>query len=550
MRPSRGKGKPRVLGDEDLERHAHAVEGILAEVRSADPSAGIGLTAILRRHPRDGNSLFSKSELIRTYRHLCEAGRLDFDPEILARIQAKPVRTASGVTPVTVLVKPFPCPGECIFCPTDDRMPKSYIHDEPAAMRAERNAFDPYAQTAQRIAAFHANGHAVDKIELLILGGTWTSYPPDYQEHFLRRCFDAMNAATDDSAPARSLAEAHARNESSPHRNVGLVIETRPDHVDPVEIRRLRSYGVTKVQMGAQSLDDRILALNHRGHTVEETRRAVGLLRAAGFKIVLHWMPNLLGATLEGDLADFERLWADPGLCPDEIKIYSTALLENAELYRYWLRGEYRPYEEADLVDLVIRCKERVPVYCRINRLYRDIPTNHIVAGTKMSNLRQYVQARMADEGSRCRCIRCREIGNGQADWESLGLSDSTYRTRAAEEHFLAFENDRDRLAGYLRLSLPDDPGRAIGEDLGIPELSGAAIVREVHVYGPSLEIGRHAQARAQHQGLGTRLLAEAERIAAERGYPRMCVIASVGTRAYYAARGYALEGTYMVRSL
>jgi len=524
----------------DVTQYAEAILPIIDEVRAREHFDFDVLGAILRRHPRDGRGIFSKNLLVRTYKHLCDSGRMAFDDLTLQRLQMKPTRTISGVAPVTVLTKPYPCPGKCIFCPTDARMPKSYLPDEPGAMRAEQHAFDPYAQTAARIETFDGNGHATDKIELLILGGTWSSYRRDYQAWFVQRCLDAMNGR--DSS---SLAEAQTWNETARHRNVGLVIETRPDHVDAKEIRWLRTLGVTKVQMGAQSLDDRILELNKRGHTVEETRQAMTLLRGAGFKLVLHWMPNLLGATPEGDLADFARLWDDAALRPDEIKIYPCSLLANAELYEYWLRGEYQPYSDETLIDLIAACKTQVPLYCRINRVYRDIPAPNIVSGSKLSNMRQVVRQTMQARGQRCECIRCREMRGRMLEDGALKLDDLVYTTRASEEHFLSFNTMDGRLAGYARLSLPLEE-----IDLGIEEIRGAALIREVHVYGPALAIGDTAEGRAQHRGLGTRLLREAEQIAAERGYARMAVIASIGTREYYARRGYVREETYMVKDV
>ncbi len=524
----------------DVTQYADVVRSIVEEVRAQHDVDASVLGAILRRHPRDGRAMFSKNLLVRTYKHLCDSGRLTFDEQTLLRLQMKPTRTMSGVAPVTVLTKPYPCPGQCIFCPTDARMPKSYLPDEPGAMRAEQHGFDPYAQTAARIETFDGNGHATDKIELLILGGTWSSYRRDYQAWFVQRCLDAMNGR--DSS---SLEEAQAWNETARHRNVGLVIETRPDHVDPEEIRWLRALGVTKVQMGAQSLDDRILNLNRRGHTVDETRQAMTLLRTAGFKLVLHWMPNLLGATPQSDVADFARLWDDAALRPDEIKIYPCSLLANAELYDTWRRGEYRPYSDETLIDLIAACKQHVPPYCRINRVYRDIPAPNIVAGSKLSNMREVVRQTMQARGQRCECIRCREVRGQPVDGATLRLDDLAYATRAGEERFLSFSTPEGKLAGYARLSLP-----LTDIDLGIEELRGAALIREVHVYGPALAIGETADGRAQHHGLGSRLLAEAERIAAERGYRRMAVIASVGTRAYYAGRGYARAGTYMAKGL
>jgi elongator complex protein 3 len=538
-------GRPRTIDSEAFQQHLPAMRAVLHEVRQLPGLDHRELHQILRRHPRNGNGMFSKTQLVRAYRWLVEQGELEPDPELLRRLQLKPVRTISGVTPVTVLTKPHPCPGRCIFCPTDVRMPKSYLHDEPGAMRAEQHAFDPFDQTAARLEAFEANGHGADKVELLVLGGTWSSYPREYQEWFLRRCFDAMNGV---GSP--SLEQAQRRNETAQRRNVGLVLETRPDHVNPREIQWLRKLGATKIQMGAQSLDDRILELNRRGHSVEQTRRAMTLLRAAGFKLVLHWMPNLRGATVDGDLEDFQRLFADPGLRPDEIKIYSTALLPNAELYDHWQRGEYQPYPDEELLELVLRCKQQVPRYCRINRVYRDIPSTNIVAGCKLTNMRQVLHERMRTEGRRCLCIRCREIRGGQVVPDELSANEIVYATRASEERFLSFDSADDRLAGYLRLSLPHEPGRVESVELGLDGLQDAAVVREVHVYGPALQIGRDSDGRAQHQGLGRRLLRRAERIAAVRGFARLAVIASVGTRAYYGRHGYRREGTYMVKQL
>lgn len=534
----------RLAGDE-LERHAGRVQAILAEVDRPGTLTHRQFNRILRRHPRDGSAIFSKNQLVQIYRHLCETGRMAFDEALLRKIQVKPVRTISGVTPVTVLTKPFPCPGACIFCPDDERMPKSYLHNEPAAMRAELNAFDPHEQVSRRIRAFAVNGHATDKVELLVLGGSWSSYERDYQECFLRRCLEAMNGST-----APTLEEAQDRNETAEHRQVGLVVETRPDQITPEEIRWLRRLGVTKVQIGAQSLDDSILAKNHRGHSVEQTRRAMTLLRAAGFKQVLHWMPNLLGATPERDFQDFQRLWEDESLRPDELKIYSTVLLENTELHRYWQSGEFKPYPEDELIGLLIRCKELVPRYCRINRLFRDIPGTDIVAGSKMSNMRQQIQRLMKETGRRCACIRCREVRGESFAALDDSPDDLAYRTRETEEHFLSIGDDGGRLAGYVRLTLPDHPGGGCGSDLGIDELRDGAIIREVHVYGPSLELGQSSERHAQHQGLGTRLLQTAEEIARRAGFARMVVISAVGTRPYYAHRGYERAGTYMAKQL
>jgi elongator complex protein 3 len=524
-----------------LEAHRYTPEKmalarkVLEEVRS-----GRKVSEAVRRHPLPaGEGHLSKSALVAVYRELTDSGEWETDQGLLARIRKKPVRTLSGVTTVTVLTKPYPCPGQCIFCPTDVRMPKSYLPDEPGAMRALHHDFDPYDQVSARIQALKAVGHPTDKIELLILGGTWSSYRKDYQEWFVKRCFEAMN----DSQSA-SLVEAQAYNETTTHRNVGLVVETRPDRVNPEELAWLRNLGVTKVQMGAQSLDDRILNLNKRGHSVEDTRQAVALLRAAGFKIVLHWMPNLLGASLKSDREDFIRLWE--GFNPDELKIYPTQLLENAELYQYWLRGEFQPYTTRELIDLIADIKTSIPRYCRVNRIIRDIPSTNVVEGNKHTNLRQEVHKEMKRRGTRCQCVRCREVRGLRVEVEQLGASDISYHSGGAEEHFLSFVTPEDKLAGFLRLSLPG----ADSPRTGFTDLDGAAIIREIHVYGQSLRVGADRKGAAQHVGLGTWLIGRAERIAKSRGYRRLAVIAAVGTRRYYASRGFQPGELYMFKPL
>ncbi len=507
---------------------------VLEELRLGRP-----LVEAIRHNTLPGGGYLGKHVLVAAYRQLTESGEWAPDPALLERIRMKPVRTLSGVTTVTVLTKPYPCPGKCIFCPTDVRMPKSYLPDEPGARRALQHDFDPFDQVAARIEALEAVGHPTDKIELLILGGTWSSYRRDYQEWFIRRCFDAMNGVA-----SPTLDEAQTRNETSLHRNVGLVIETRPDHVDPRELAWLRQLGVTKVQMGAQSLDDRILALNQRGHTVEETRQAVALLRAAAFKIVLHWMPNLLGATPESDRQDFLRLW--DGFCPDEIKIYPNQLLKNAELYEVWLRGEYQPYTTAELIDLIADIKPSIPRYCRVNRVIRDIPSTNVVEGNKRTSLRQDVQQEMHRRGTRCQCIRCREVSRQVVRVEDLNTHDLVYQAGLSEEHFLSFDTPDDRLAGFLRLSLP---GEGL-PDTGLSDLKGAALIREVHVYGQSLPVGAEQAGAAQHAGLGTNLIRRAERIARSAGFQRLAVISAIGTRSYYLPRGFERGELYLVKKL
>lgn len=503
--------------------------------------AGCEVAQALRRHPLPGGGHIGKSTLVRAYRDQTARGEWPADSSLEHRLRMKPVRTLSGVTTVTVLTKPYPCPGKCVFCPTDVRMPKSYLADEPGARRALRHNFDPYAQTSARLQALDAIGHPTSKVELLILGGTWSAYRKDYQEWFLRRCLEALNGF-----PAPDLETALDANERSAHRNVGLVIETRPDWVTVSEVQRLRRLGVTKVQLGAQSLDDRVLRLNRRGHTVDQTRTAVSRLRAAGFKIVLHWMPNLLGADLESDRQDFVRLWGDESLRPDELKIYPCQLLSNAELSEYWARGEYAPYTSQELVGLLADVKTSIPRYCRVNRVIRDIPSTNVLAGNRRTSLRQDVQGEMRRRGASCACIRCREVRGQVIGPGSLRMNNEIYPAGGATEHFLTFVDEGDRLAGFLRLSLPGPGSPATG----IVELDGAALVREVHVYGPSVPVGESEGGAAQHAGLGASLMDRAEAIARRQRYRRLAVIAAVGTRGYYRRLGYARQGTYMVKEL
>jgi elongator complex protein 3 len=524
---------------------------ILARQALDEIRNGRAVMDALRHYPLDGGGYLGKYVLVAAYHEMVRNQEMNPDARLLERLRMKPMRTLSGVTTVTVLTKPYPCPGKCIFCPTDVRMPKSYLADEPGAMRGLEHDFDPYKQVKSRIQALDSLGHPTDKIELLILGGTWSSYRRDYQEWFVRRCFDAMNEPNLSVSPlpyregeSEGLGQVQALNESAAHRNVGLVIETRPDEITPNEIRWLRYLGVTKVQMGAQSFDDRILDLNQRGHDVDCTRRATALLRAAGFKIVLHWMPNLLGATPESDHEDFARMW--DGFCPDELKIYPNQLLANAELYEYWQRGEFHPYETKELIDLIADIKTTIPRYCRVNRVIRDIPSTNVVEGNRRTSLRQDVHDEMKRRGTQCECIRCREVRGKSVDPSLLKLDDLIYQADNAEEHFISYVTPDDKLAGFIRLSLPSKTA----PQTQLNDLNGAALIREVHVYGQSLPVGEEKSGAAQHAGLGTNLLQEAERIAKENGFKRMAVISAIGTREYYLDRGFERGELYLVKEL
>ena len=525
----------------DLDAHADALLALFQAVRAADDLSPTKLNLLILRHVHEDGQPVPQDRVIDAYREMVARGIIPFEQTVFDRLRLRPIRTSSGVAPVAVLTGPYPCPGECIFCPEAKGFPKSYLPLEPGAQRAALANFDPFKQTAMRLQTYQVNGHASDKIELLILGATWSAYPHKYQEWFVQRMLDAMNGSD-----STSLAEAQKINETAEHRNVGLVIETRPDHITLDEVRRLRWLGVTKVQLGAQSLDDTILALNKRGHDVETTRRAVRLLRLAGFKLHLHWMPNLLGATPASDRVDFRRLWDDPALRPDELKIYPCGLIKSTELYAHYQRGEYHPYTDDELIELLIDCKTIVPPYCRINRVIRDIPATYIAAGSTASHLRVVVQREMKRRGLHCDCIRCREVRNEPVDADALQLEMTTYDTDATTEHFLSYITPRGKLAGYLRLSLPLPTAP---RDEILEELHGCAVIREVHVNGPALGIGATSRGEAQHTGMGTRLIERATRLARDAGFKRVAVISAIGTREYYRKLGFELGELYMMRS-
>ena len=573
--------------------HAGELAPLVAAIAAQSPSDARALDRLVRRYPKQGRGLFRKSEIIAGFRALGGAQRFgSSERDFVALLRPRRVRTLSGVTPVTVLTKPYPCPGRCIFCPSDVRMPKSYLADEPGAQRAEDNRFDPYLQTWNRLRAYREIGHPTSKIELILLGGTWSHYPEPYQRWFVKRCFDALNdfgAGSDargraGEAPARwnaltdrvdgravngdaaynrvvgrelralaggllhtseacaweDLETAQRRNESAGARCVGLSLETRPDEIDAAEALRMRRLGATKVQLGVQSLDDDVLAANRRGHDVARTRSAFALLRRFGFKIQAHYMVNLLGATPAGDVAGFRELVSAPDFQPDELKLYPTLLVESAELVRAHERGAWQPYADSELLEVVTACLAEAPPTVRLTRVIRDFSSHDIVAGTRTANLREVAERRLSERGAVVRDIRAREIRGEPVDPEDLVLHERTYLTSTGEERFLSYETREDRLVGFLRLSLP-------AEESPHPDLDHAAIIREVHVYGTSLEVG-HRGRSPQHAGLGRRLVDRAATLARRAGFPRLAVISAIGTRGWYRGLGFSDGSLYQLR--
>ena len=448
-------------------------------------------------------------------------------------------RTISGVTPVAVMAKPGSCPGSCVFCPTYTEAPKSYTPESPAVLRAIACDFEPFRQTDLRLQILRKMGHPDDKIELIIMGGTFLSTPREYQYSFIKSCYDALNGIV-----SHSLEQAKEVNETAAHRCVGLCIETRPDWCSEDDIKHMLEFGTTRVELGVQTLDDDIYRLVKRGHAVSDVIRATRLLRKYGLKIYYHWMPGLPGSNPAHDLELTRELFENGDFKPDGLKLYPTLVVCSTELEKWYREGKYVPYSFEENIDLLSSMKGLVPKYVRISRVMRDIPTRFIIAGCQDLSLRSAVLKNMKTKGVQCQCIRCREYGHRLRDGWDIGtprLKRFEYDTSGGREIFLSFEDDSGTLFGLLRLRI----------DLEKADIYHA-MVREIHVFGAAVPIGEQNEQAAQHKGLGSLLLKEAEKIAhAEYSADRIAVISGVGARDYFRSEcGYELEGYYMVRKL
>jgi len=440
----------------------------------------------------------------------------------------RPIRSLSGIVNISVLTKPYPCPGECIYCPKEENIPKSYVSGEPAVERAKKLKYDPYKQTKLRIEMLEYEGHPTDKIELRIVGGTWSFYKKPYQEWFVKRCFDACNKKN-----SKTLEKAQKANEKAKHRIVGLSIETRPDFINEKEINHLRKLGMTMVELGVQSTHDDILKLNKRGHTIKETIKATKLLKDAGFKVLYQMMPNLPGSNIKKDEKMFKELFTSQDFQPDLLKIYPCALLKEAPMYKLYKNKQYKPYTEKQLINLIKNIKKHIPVYIRIQRISRDIPSSRIIAGpAKISNIRQILK----NQNLKCKCIRCREVRTDYNKKEKPQLIRKDYKASGGKEIFLSFET-KTKLYSLLRLRKTSD---------------NKAIIREIHTFGQQLPIKERIKSLSpQHQGFGKRLIKEAEKITKkELKLKKISVITAVGVRNYFKKLGYKPENTYMVKAL
>lgn len=485
-------------------------------------------------------------QLLKAYHELLKNKRVKKSERIEKMLITRPIRSLSGIANVSVLTKPYPCPGKCLYCPTEKGIPKSYLSGEPAVERAKNLNYDPYLQVQKRIEMLEIQGHPTDKIELRIIGGTWSFYDKKYQFWFIKRCFDACNGKK-----SYFLATSQKINERARRRIVGLSVETRPDFIDEKEIIQMRKLGITKVELGVQSIYNNILELNKRGHDIDATIKATKLLKDAGFKVSYQMMPNLPGSNPKKDVKMFKELFENPDFKPDLIKIYPCALVKEASLYKWYLKGKYKPYSEKKLITIVKEIKNKIPYYVRIERIIRDIPAQKIVAGpTKISNLREVILGEMKKEGRKCKCIRCREIRENYNPKERLYLFRENYEASGGKEIFLSFESkNRGRLYSLLRLRIPPYYICSLN-NASIPTLRNSSIIREIHTYGQLIPIAAKEIA-AQHRGLGKKLVREAEKITKkEFNLNKIAVISAVGTRDYYRKLGYKLKDTYMTKEL
>lgn len=525
------------------------------------------------------------------------------DEEFRRLLRKRGVRSLSGVTVISLLTKFWGCPSKCVYCPTFEGLPKSYIPNEPAVMRAQLNKFDPILQIHNRLRALEVTGHKIEKNDIRIIGGTWSFYPKPYQEEFIKSMYDAFNSYEDmkphiektDFAhdrfasfklkegfkmyESKNLAEAIERNRDVKQRIIGIAIETRPDWITPEEIVRLRSYGVTRVEIGYQTTDDEINKQNKRWHGNFESIAATKMLKDAGFKVVAHMMPNLIGATPQGDIASMNECFDNQLFRPDELKIYPMMVTDKSELTDIWRNGWFTAYDDETLIDLMCELELIIPEYVRINRTYRDIPASEILHGSTLSNLRQLVEDKIHAEWKTLMDIRCREIKDKKNDPTKAVLKVLEYEASDGIEYLLTFEDPEDRtIFSLLRLRIPShiispdkaqtfemttddaksqaenkDPNRVLLPSITdyLPELKWAAIIREIHTFGDQVSIWKKGKSFGQHIGFWKRLMAEAERITLKKhNVQKMAVIAGVGVQQYYAKRGYREEGTYMIKEL
>jgi elongator complex protein 3 len=471
---------------------------------------------------------------------------------LLPILRRKTTRTISGVTVVATMTKPYPCPQPepCAYCPggPNQGSPQSYTGHEPAAMRGSQNNFDPYQQVQSRIDQLTAIGHKVDKIELILMGGTFPATPVEYQTWFIQRCLDAITGKQ-----SASLEEAKANAENSKTRNVGITIETRPDWCKQPHIDAMLGMGVTRIELGVQNPSDEIYQKVGRTHTVADVVEATQIAKDSGLKIVYHMMPGMPGSNPEKDIAAFQEIFTNPIFKPDMIKIYPCLAIAGTKAYQWLQEGTYKPYNTEEAAEVIAEIKKFIPKWVRVMRVQRDIPARLILDGVKKSNLRQIVTEKLKAEGQKCQCIRCREVGHRleadhvKPDVTNIQILTEQYTASGGKEYFISAEDPKNNvLLGYLRLRVPSLKAHR-------PEITEvpSAIVRELHVYGPLVPVGKHVEEAWQHKGYGVKLLEEAQRIAKQdHDLKKLLVISALGTKRYYMRFGFEHDGPYVSKRL
>lgn len=514
----------------------------------------------------------SSIEIIERYNELIHSSEVEENPFFQKLIRKRWVRSQSWVTVISLLTKFWWCPGKCVYCPSFEWLPKSYIPNEPAVQRAELNKFDPIMQIHNRLRALEITWHKIDKNDIRIIGWTWSVYPLQYQQDFIKGIYDAFNTYDDmkefiektelswdkfasfkiketyKAKISKDIVEAKKINESARCRIIWIAIETRPDWINPDEIKRLRDYWVTRVEIGYQTTFDEINELNKRWHWNAESIAATKMLKDAWFKVVAHMMPNLLGSNPEMDIKSLARVFDDQAFRPDELKIYPMMVTDKSELTEIWRNWWFKAYDDETLINLTAKLESMVPEYIRLNRTYRDIPASEILEWSHLANLRQIVEDKLKAEGIKMVDIRHREIKFGKNDPKKAILNDFKYEASDWIEHFLTFEDKEDRtIFSLLRLRLPSENKEVLEV---LPELKWAALIREIHTFGDQLSIWEAWSTFGQHIGLWRRLIEKSEKIAIDAWYKKMAVIAWVWVRAYYEKRWYHLEWEYMVKDL
>lgn len=518
------------------------------------------LNRILRSYKKENGQLYRNDELVDIYNTLLNSNEIDKDQILEERLRLKPTRTNSGVAVVTVLTKPYPCPGKCIYCPNDTNMPKSYISSEPGAQRALKSKFDPYAQVYNRVIALKKTGHNIQKIELIVLGGSWSAYPLNYKIWFISECFRALNdlmasssqyiEPKDDSyieTAWETLIDLQKKNQTAYCRNVGLVFETRPDLITEKEVKNMRKLGATKVQLGIQTLSDTVLQKNMILRSIEDGKKAFTILRRAGFKIQAHWMLGLYYSTPDTDIDGYRKLW-EKDYCPDELKIYPTSVIKNTALHNLYVHGDYKPYTITQLTEILERILPMTPRYCRISRVIRDIPSDEIEAGSNVTNLRQIVESNLEQKGVKIEDIRSREIKQREVSTNDIEQEIIEYDTSVSREFFISLRTiSDDKICAFLRLSIPSS--NLINKNY-ITELNGCSLIREIHVYGKVVGIAEKSEGHSQHLGLGRNLVRIAEEVSKKNNIMEIAVISAIGTREYYKNLGFELKGMYMIKAI